>query len=100
MIIGNGRTHRWLFGLGLLPLLMGCTYTRGEPSATADSVLAAQYRATGAHGPLTGTEAQQITDSYQQQIGAASAPPRADMADTAATGDAQSAPAASSAFGR
>lgn len=91
---------RWLLGLGLVPLLMGCAYTRGEPSATTDTVLAAQYRASGTHSALTGAESQKITDSYQQRIGAANGPPRADTADMSASQGATSAPALNSALGR
>jgi hypothetical protein len=103
MMKGKIQARRWLVGLGLLPLLMGCTYTRGEPAATTDSVLAAQYRASGVHGAMTGSESQKVTDSYQQQIGTANAPPRADAADTADISGAQaatSAPTPGSALGQ
>lgn len=104
----NGRhARRWLLGLGLLPLLAGCAESIArQPSPTADSVFAAQYRASGTHGAITGEEVGKITDSYQQQIGAANAPPRADTADTADTADGgntqgtTSAPASGSALGR
>jgi len=96
----NGHARRRLLGLGLLPLLFGCTYTRGEPSATTASVLAAQYRARGTHGALTGAESQKITDSYQQHIGATRAPATADTADTGNGPDAIGTPTVNSAFGR
>lgn len=98
----NGRhARRWLLGLGLLPLLAGCAESIArQPSPTADSVFAAQYRASGTHGAITGEEVGKITDSYQQQIGAANAPPRADTSDSGNTQGAMSASAPGSALGR
>jgi hypothetical protein len=40
-----------------------------QPSATADSVMRAQYAARGSHGAMTGDEAGKIMHGYVEQIG-------------------------------
>jgi hypothetical protein len=57
----------WLHGLSALPLLIGCAAAPAAPAATADSVLAAQYRASGTHGALTGEEADRVMQAYEQR---------------------------------
>jgi hypothetical protein len=57
-------------------LLTGCETM--PPAATSDQVLARQYAARGAHGVLSGSEAQAISDSYRKTIGA----PAANVAET------------------
>jgi hypothetical protein len=52
-----------LFGLG------GCAGNAVKPSPTSDQVIAAQLRARGDHGEMSGTEAAAIADAYRQQIG-------------------------------
>lgn len=95
------RARRWLLGLGLLPLLAGCAEPAArEPSPTADTVFAAQYRASGTHGAMTGEENGKITDNYQQQIGTANPPPRAATADIGNTQGTMSAPMPGSALGQ
>jgi hypothetical protein len=59
------RNNAWLLGLSALPLLIGCAATPASPAATADSVLSAQYRASGAHGALTGEEADRVMHRYE-----------------------------------
>lgn len=84
MIYGCKRCR--LLGLGLVPLLTGCTGPlTHQPPATADTVLAAQYQASGRHGAITGEEAGKITDNYLRQIGTATPPPKTDGASTRAT---------------
>ena len=92
--------RRWSLCLALALLLTGCAAIPGRPIATTDTVLAAQYRTNGTHGALTGEEAGRITDSYQQQIGTASAPPKADAADTSDMGSGSSTAVGPSALGR
>lgn len=73
-------------GLVGLALLTGCTTSPAAPAATADSVLAAQYRASGAHGALTGEEADRIMQTYERTGGPAAALPPSG-ADTGMAGD-------------
>jgi hypothetical protein len=51
-----------------------------HPAATADDVLAAQYRTRTPHGAMAGAEAGIIADSYRKNIAAGPAP---DMAAAA-----------------
>lgn len=45
-----------------------CAPQAVAPSPTADQVLAAQYRAQGGHGPMSGSESQAVMDSYRRGI--------------------------------
>jgi hypothetical protein len=40
-----------------------------QPSATADSVMRAQYAAKGSHGAMSGDEAGKVMHGYVEQIG-------------------------------
>lgn len=53
--------------LGLLTLA-GCAEEPAHPAATADQVMAAQYRAKGIQGPISGAEADVIDHAYLQQL--------------------------------
>ena len=52
--------------------LSGCADV--HPAATSDQVLAAQYRARGPRGAMTGTEAGIIAEAYRKNIAAPPAP--------------------------
>lgn len=54
-------------------LLAGCAESV-PPAATADQVLAAQYRARGPRGVTTGAEAGIIAQAYRKNIAAPAAP--------------------------
>lgn len=51
-----------LFGLG------GCVSHAVNPSPTSDQVIAAQLRARGSQGEMSGSEAAAIANAYRQQI--------------------------------
>jgi hypothetical protein len=51
--------------------LTGCALPVTKPHATADAVLAAQYRAKSDHGAMGGAEASIITDAYHRTISVA-----------------------------
>ena len=53
--------------------LAGCA-DAVHPAATSDQVLAAQYRARGPRGAMTGTEAGIIAQAYRKDIAAPPAP--------------------------
>ena len=62
-------TYRLAPVLGVLLLgLGGCAGDAVKPSPTSDQVIAAQLRARGSHGELSGPEAGAIADAYRQQI--------------------------------
>lgn len=72
----------------LLPgmlLLAGCAAPPAGRYATADTVLAAQYDAGGAHGAMRGAEADAILDAYARRIAAPPMDMRTD-ADSAGPG--------------
>jgi len=48
--------------------LGGCTAAPVQPSPTADQVMAAQYRAQGERGAISGPEASAIAQAYHQAI--------------------------------
>ena len=52
----------------LVPALAGCIRDRIAPSPTADQVLAAQYRAQGERGAMSGAESQAVMDAYRHGI--------------------------------
>lgn len=55
--------------LGALLLnLGGCAGGAVKPSPTSDQVIAAQLRARGSQGEISGAEAGAIADAYRQQI--------------------------------
>ena len=51
-----------LLGLG------GCATEAVKPSPTANDALAAQYRAQGEHGAMSGAELQAVVDAYRRDI--------------------------------
>lgn len=53
--------------------LAGCA-DHVPPAATSDQVLAAQYKALGPRGVMTGAEAGVIADAYRKNIAAPLAP--------------------------
>jgi len=57
-----------LLGLG------SCGHQDVKPSPTSDAVLAAQYRAQGAHGEMRGVESQAVMDAYRRDIAKPAAP--------------------------
>lgn len=48
--------------------LCGCADGAVKPSPTSDHVIAAQLRARGSRGEISGPEVNAITDAYHQQI--------------------------------
>jgi hypothetical protein len=70
------KARVWVCALAGLPLLAGCAVTPPAPAATADSVLAAQYRASGSHGALTGEEADRVMQRYEQAAPWGASPPQ------------------------
>jgi hypothetical protein len=73
----------------LLLSLCGCADRAVRPSPTADQVMAEQYRAAGARGALSGSEATAIARSYRRSIGggAQSPPGRGASAESAIDGN-------------
>ena len=53
--------------LGLLGLA-ACVQAPVQPSPTSDQVLAAQYRARGEQGQMSGMETQKVMDAYKRDI--------------------------------
>lgn len=69
------------YALPLIVLVLGgCTEDMVAPAATSDLVLAAQYKALGPRGVMTGTEAGIIADAYRSGIATSAAPAVSDMA--------------------
>jgi hypothetical protein len=66
----------WVCAFAGLPLLAGCAAMPTTPAATADSVLAAQYRASGSHGAMTGEEAARVMQRYEQAAPWGASPPQ------------------------
>jgi hypothetical protein len=60
--------------------LGGCAADPVQPSPTADQVMAAQYRAQGERGAISGPEASAIAGAYHQAI--AKAPQSASSGET------------------
>ncbi len=61
--------HHIAPALGALLLgLGGCTAGGVTPSPTSDQVIAAQLRARGSQGEMSGPEAGAIADAYRQEI--------------------------------
>jgi hypothetical protein len=70
-----------LLGL-LLCGLGGCAGDAVQPTPTSDQVIAAQLRARGGQGAMSGPEAAAIADAYRQEIAKPSRnsqPPLSDM---------------------
>jgi hypothetical protein len=59
-----------IFACGTGLTLAACAPARlAQPSATADSVMWAQYAARGSHGAMSGDEAGKVMHGYVEQIG-------------------------------
>ena len=54
----------WFLLLGLV----GCAGGPVQPTPTSDQVIAAQLRARGGQGAMSGSEATAIADAYRQEI--------------------------------
>jgi len=48
--------------------LSGCFEAPVQPSPTSDQVFAAQYRARGEQGRMSGVESQKVMDAYRRDI--------------------------------
>jgi hypothetical protein len=80
-------TYRFTPVLGALLFgLCGCAGDAVKPSPTSDQAIAAQLRARGGHGEMSGAEAGAIADAYRQAIGRPSQQPQSPLSGTPDSG--------------
>lgn len=78
--------------LAVMLALGGCADMPPMQPATADTVLRAQYQASGEHGAMTGDESEIITRNYERHIGITPATRSASGTSNTMSGTANSAP--------
>ena len=66
--------------------LCGCADGTVKPSPTSDQVIAAQLRARGNRGDISGPEASAIADAYHQQIAKPSQKSQSPLSETPGSG--------------